>query len=484
MQNATTTHSAAAPRPRGANLPATAAGLASLVVTLNLIIVNVAFADMSRGLGASLTAVQWVATGYVLGMMATVALADWLGALIGLKRLLLVALAVFLVASILCGLAPSIGSLIVFRVIAGIAGGVVPPVAHAVVVRAAAGVRLGAAMSVLNGHVLAAPIFGPAVGGLLVVTLGWRSVFFASAPITAAAMVLAARAIPLDEPTGDRHLDVLGLGLLTTGLVILVYGLAEFGRAGLTERAVVAAGIGLGLTSAFAVHARRLRGRAVLDISILRRRAVGVPALVVAATAATLFGSAAVLPLYFEVGRGESAVAAGVIVAAQGIGSAVGMFVGGRIADRRGARPVAAVGAVVALLATLPWLWLAPDTSYVLLVAALVIRGAGISALLIANYAAAYGSLEPTAIPATTAILSSVQRVFSGVGVAVFIGLLLTQAPRLTEAGSPHGTAELAHAFSHTFLWVAVLAALTVLPAFALPRTAAESTKRPAGDAV
>lgn len=466
-----TTIPSADPAPRaGAGLAATAAGLASLVVMLNLIIVNVAFAAISRDLGASLTAVQWVATGYVLGAMATVALAEWLGAVFGLKRLLLVALAVFLVASILCGLAPSIGSLIVFRVIAGVAGGVVPPLAHALTVRAARGQRLGAAMTVLNAHVLAGPIFGPALGGLLVVGLGWRWIFFASVPITVAAMVLGWRALPPDDEPARRPLDVRGLVLITSGLVLLVYGLAEFGRSssGGRSTASVAAVVGLGLTSAFVLHARRLGSRAVLDISILARRKVAVPALVVAASATTLFGSAAMLPLYFEAGRGETAVVAGTILAAQGLGSAVGMFVGGRIADKHGVGIVAPVGAVVALLATLPWIFLGSHTSYVLLVGALVIRGAGISALLIANYAAAYGSAEPGAIAGTTAILNTAQRVFSAAGVALFIGILQSRAPHLTDAGASHDM--IARAFSYTFIWLAAIAALTIVPAFLLPR--------------
>jgi EmrB/QacA subfamily drug resistance transporter len=462
---------AATPARAGAGLAATAAGIATLVVTLNLLIVNVAFTSISRNLDASLAAVQWVATGYVLGMMATVALAEWLSALLGLKRLLLLGLGVFLVASILCGLAPSVGSLIVFRVIAGIAGGVVPPVSHALVVRAAGRVRLGAAMTVLNGHVVAAPIFGPALGGLLVVGLGWRWIFFASVPLTVAAMLLSWWALPADEETAKRQLDVGGLVLLTGGLVLLVYGLAEFGRASGRSTAELATGAGLVLTIAFVLHARRVGERAILDISILAHRRAAVPVLVTAGTSMTLFGSAAILPLYFEDGRGETAVVAGVILAAQGIGSAVGMFFGGRVADRRGIHVIAPLGATIALLATLPWTHLVHDSSYFVLVTFLVIRGAGISALLIANYTAAYGSAEPSALAATTAILSTVQRVFAAAGVALFIGVLQTRVPNVTALGSAASSDALTHAFSYTFTWMAAISALTIVPALALSKS-------------
>ncbi len=443
---------------------------------------NVGFTAMSRDLDAPLSTIQWVATGYVLGLMATVALAEWLGSRVGLRRLLLVALGVFLVASLLCGFAPSVGSLIGFRVVAGIAGGVIPPVAHAVVVRAADGVRVGAAMSVLNGHVLAAPIFGPALGGFLVVVLDWRWLFFVSVPIAAAAMLLAWRTLPADDREPGRDIDLTGLVLLTGGLVLLVYGLAQFSHEGSWRSATIASAVGITLVVAFVPHARRLGRRAVLDISTLSHRELGVPALVVALTAATLFGSAAILPLYFEAARGETAVAAGVILAAQGLGSAVGMFVGGRIADRHGPWAVAWIGALVALLATLPWTRLDPSTSYMLLIGALVVRGAGISALLIANYTAAYTSAKREDIAGATAILSTVQRVFAAAGVALFVGLVEVQAPGVTRLEGPEGAAavRVADAFSYTFTFVAVLAALTLLPALALPRRWKQSTKRSA----
>jgi EmrB/QacA subfamily drug resistance transporter len=465
---APTTH---APR---IGLASVAASLASGVVTLNLIIVNVAFSAMSRDLGASLTTIQWVSTAYVLGLMTTVPLTAWASATFGLKRLLLAALFVFMVASALCGAAWSVDSLICFRVLAGLAGGIVPPLVHAIVVRASGGMRLATAMSVLNGPVLAVPVFGPTLGGVLVVGLGWRWVFFISVPLTAVALALGARVLPDDEPEEAGRLDVGGLVFLSLSLVLLVYGLSQFGHGSSGVRGAVGVGCGLVLASLFALNARRLGPRGLLDLTLFGRRSFLAPAIIAALFSFMLFGSAAILPLYFESARGESPVVAGLLVALQGLGSAVGMFACGPLTDRYGARIVAAIASGFILLGTLPWLWLAPHTGYAILLLGLVVRGAGLSALMNAAYAVAYGTLEHTAVPGATAALNIVSRVSSAAGVAVAVVVVQSRAPDLIRLGAGvNGTAlsqAVSAAFSETFLIFAALAIAVTLPALMLPR--------------
>jgi EmrB/QacA subfamily drug resistance transporter len=451
-----------------------AASLSSGVVTLNLIIVNVAFPAMSRDLGTSLTTIQWVATAYVLGLMTTVPLTGWASATFGLKRLLLAALVVFLLASTLCGAAWSVDSLIVFRVVAGFAGGVVPPLAHSIVVRAAGGKRLATAMSVLNGPVLAVPVFGPTLGGLLVVGLDWRWVFFISVPLAAIALVVAARALPDDEPEPSRPLDVGSLALLSVGLVLLVYGLSQLGHGSTGTRGAAAVACGAALASLFALNSRRRGPRALLDLALFRRRAFLAPAVIAALFSFMLFGSAAILPLYFESARGETAVVAGLLVALQGIGSVIGMFASGPLTDHYGAKVVAPIAAGLVLLGTLPWLWLTPHTGYAILLIGLVVRGAGLSALMNSAYAVAYGTLERAAVPGATSVLNIVSRVSSAAGVAVAVVVVQSGAPDVIHLGAGAGNAVSA-AFSEAFLLLAAVALAAVVPALMLPRSRGRS---------
>jgi MFS family permease len=186
-----------------------------------------------------------------------------------------------------------------------------------------------------------------------------------------------------------------------------------------------------------------------------------------------LFGSAAILPLYFELARGESATFAGLMVAVQGLGSGVGMLVCGRLTERFGARLITPIAGAVALVGTLPWTHLGPHTSYALLLGALVVRGAGLSALMNSAYAVAYGSLERDVIPSATAALNIVARVSAAAGVAVLVALLASQLQitgAVGDAADPATVSAFADAFSEVFAVLSVAAGLAIAAALLVPR--------------
>jgi EmrB/QacA subfamily drug resistance transporter len=446
--------------PMSRKLSSAAASIASGTVMLNLVVVTVAFGALGRHLHASLATTQWVATAYVLGQMASLPLMSWASARVGLKRMLLIALSAFVAACAACGAAWSIDSLIAFRALAGLAAGVIPPAGHAVVVRASGGQRLGTTMSILNVPVLAAPVFGPTLGGLMLDGLGWRWIFFLSVPLAGSALALAAYALPADEPEPRIRLDVGGLALLGGGLVLVVYGLAKFGAGHAVPTAVGSTAAGALLTATFVAHSRRRRDP-LLDLGLFSRRAFGPSAVIAFLFSFGLFGGSAILPLYFQTVRGESAVTAGTLVACQGIGSVVGLLSSGFLVDRIGASPVARAAVVASVVGTIPWVLLDAHTPYWLLLAGLVIRGAGLSALMNAAYAVAYGALSTREVPSATTALNIISRLSSAVGVAVSVVLVESQL-------APTGTST---AFAHTFALIGAVAAVTLLPVLLLPQT-------------
>jgi EmrB/QacA subfamily drug resistance transporter len=450
-----------------------AASAAAGVVILNQIIVNVAFVALGRHLHAPVTTVQWVATGYVLGLMAAVGLTSWAAGRFGYRRLLIATLTGLLIATALCTAAWSIGSLILFRVLAGLSGGMILPLAQALVVRAAGGLRLGTAMSILNAPVLAAPVLGPVLGGALVALFGWRGVFAISIPLVLLALALAFRGIPRDRPEGGIKLDCVGLALLSTGLGIAILGFSSFSADGTYATGIAAVGSGAVLVAGFVVNANRLGGRALLNVSLFRHRSLALPALISAGFGFMLFSAAAVVPLYFETARGASTVTAGLFVAAQGIGSVLGVLSSGRLVDRVGPWIVAVASITLALAGTLPFVLLTPDTPATLLVAALVVRGAGLSGLMNAAYAVAYGELHSGAVPSATAGLNIISRVSAAASVAVAVAIVQTGLPGgiatttgLIGAAGPHASAS---AFSALFVVLTVIGVATAVPVLALP---------------
>ena len=217
----------------------------------------------------------------------------------------------FLVGSVLCGLAWNIESLILFRVLQGFGGGMIMPVGQAILAQAAGPERMGRIMAVIGVPTLLGPILGPVIGGLIVDNFSWRWIFFVNVPVGIVALALAARILPRDRSRGRaaRVLDVRGLLLLSPGLAFLVFGLSEIGMQGSFTDWRVLVGLGVGLGAARCVRAARDARRAersLLDLSLFRDRAFAAASGTTFIFGVSLFGAMLILPLYYQVVRGAS----------------------------------------------------------------------------------------------------------------------------------------------------------------------------------
>src|SRR3954470_17064610 len=242
---------------------------------LDTTIVNVAIETLGRDLGASLSAIQWVSTGYLLALATVIPLTGWSMERFGGRRMWMLSVSLFLAGSALCGLAWSTGSLILFRVLQGFGGGMIMPIGQAILAQAAGPQRMGRIMSVIGVPTLLGPILGPVIGGLIVDNASWRWIFFVNVPVGIVALVLAARILPAAERReGARPLDLVGLLLLSPGLAALIYALSEVGIVGGfgNARVLVSLVAGSVLPALFARHARGGDG-SLIDLGLFRDRA-------------------------------------------------------------------------------------------------------------------------------------------------------------------------------------------------------------------
>jgi MFS family permease len=194
------------------------------------------------------------------------------------------------------------------------------PIGQAILAQAAGPQRMGRIMSVIGVPTLLGPILGPVIGGLIVDNASWRWIFFVSVPVGIVALALAARVLPGVEAGGSRaRLDVRGLLLLSPGLAVLIYGLSEVGIEGGLEsaRVVVSLVAGVVLLSLFVRHALR-GGDTLIDLRLFRDRRSPRASGTVFIFGVSLFGAMLILPLYYQVVRGESALGAGLLLAPQG----------------------------------------------------------------------------------------------------------------------------------------------------------------------
>jgi EmrB/QacA subfamily drug resistance transporter len=433
---------------------------------LDTTIVNVALETLGRDLHSSLADIQWVATGYMLALAAVIPVSGWAAGRFGAKRLWLASVVVFTLGSALCGIAWSTGSLIAFRVLQGIGGGMIMPIGQMVLTRAVGPARLGRVMSFVGLAMILAPIFGPTIGGLMIDNLDWRWIFYVNVPVGVLGLIMGARMLPsIEEGVEATRLDRVGLALLTAGVPLVVYGLAEIGERGTLTAAQAYAPllIGLALVVAFALHALRV-AEPLLNIRLFREPSFGAAALTTFVLGAGLFGAMIVMPLYFQLVRGEDAVTTGLLLIPQGLGAAIAMPLAGSLSDRLGGGRVALAGLAVTLLTTVPFVALGASTPYALIGAAMIGRGFGIGLTMMPAMTAAYGRLEPADIAHATPQLNVLQRVGGSIGTAL---LTVVLQHGLTGARTADAAAT---AFGHTYLWVLVLTAVAAIPAYVLAR--------------
>ena len=394
--------------------------LGIIMSILDTTIVNVALDTLARDFNTDLTTIQWVATGYLLALATVIPLTGWASHRFGTKRLFILSVTLFTFGSMLCGAAWSAESLIFFRVLQGFGGGMIMPVGMTILTQAAGPQRVGRMMGVIGVPMLLAPIAGPILGGWLVDDVSWRWIFYVNVPIGILAVTLAQRFLQRDEPSPGEELDWKGLLLLSPGLAALVYGLAETGPQGgfNAPEVLVPMIVGLAMVGGFVVHALR-RANALIDVRLFKDRVMAIATSTSFVLAMSFFGAMILMPLYFQIVRGLSALDAGLLIAPQGVGAALMMPVAGKITDRFGSGRIVPFGALVLLASTFALTHLGAETPYWQIILALFVMGLGMGATMMPTMSSAFVTLKHDQVPRATSAINAIQRVGGSIGVAI-----------------------------------------------------------------
>jgi EmrB/QacA subfamily drug resistance transporter len=465
----------------------TAAGvvaLGSAASILSSTVVNVAVPDLQATFHAGLTDVQWILTGYLLGLSAVIPISGYVSDRFGTKRVYLVTLVAFTIASGLCGLAWSLQSEIAFRVVQGLAGGMVMPVGMTIVMRMAAPEERGRMMSVLGVPLMLAPALGPTVGGWLIQVFDWRWVFWVNVPAGLLAIVLGFFFLESGRlPWVDRKIDVVGLFLATPGVALVIYGLTQASVYSWSSwQALLPLSGGLLLTAGFVSWELR-QEHPLLDMRVFRDAGFSASMVVGVIMASALFGAVFLMPVFMQEVQGKDTLQTGLLLAPQGLAAAAAMTISGTLSDRFGARPVVIAGIIALVGATLLLTGVTPATdnwSWILITSA---RGVGMGCAMMPNFAAAYVTLPSAAIARATAVSNTLQRIASSFGIALLAtiveGRIKAHLPahQALAAGAQVSQAALAAAaraaaakgFDDTF-WLAAGIAGLALPASMLLR--------------
>jgi EmrB/QacA subfamily drug resistance transporter len=458
--------------------------LGSIMSILDTTIVAVALDTLGRDFHVPVSTIQWVTTGYLLSLAVVIPVTGWAVDRFGAKPMWMMSLFLFIIGSSLCGVAWSANSLIIFRVLQGIGGGMILPIGNSVLVRAAGPQRIGRVMSVIGVPTVLGPILGPVIGGLIVSNFSWRWIFYINVPIGIVTLLLSSKFLTGHEEKIRTSFDGWGFALLSPGLAALVYSLSEVGITGkfTSTPVVVSFVLGMALMVGFVLHALRARNP-LLDLRLFKNRNFTIANICMFVMGATLYGSMFLLPLYYQIARGQSPWQAGLLMAPQGIGAALLMRKSGTITDRTGPRRVVPFGIVIMVVATIPFAFVTTSTSEFLLAGTLFVRGLGLGLSMMPIMASAYFELSHADVPRASTTVNIVRQVGASVATALFAVVLQRGIVENTHAHSASDSAllsdtvklpaavaqEVARAFAHTFWWAVATICIAFVPTLFLP---------------
>jgi EmrB/QacA subfamily drug resistance transporter len=409
---------------------------AMFISILDATIVNVALPTIGRDFKVSATAVDSISIAFLVSLAVFIPASGWLGDRLGGKRVLLTAIAIFTAASALCGLAHSLGELVAFRILQGAGGGMLAPVGMAMLYRVFPPAERIRASAILTVPTTFAPALGPVLGGLLVTDLSWRWVFYVNLPIGVAAFAFGAIFLEQTAQAQPGRFDLAGFLLSGLGLGLLMYGVSEGPDLG-WGRTEVLATIAAGAVLLVAMVIVELRSPApMVALRLLSNRLFRSGNGVMVLASVAFLGTLYAISLYYQDGRGLSALGSGLSTFPEAFGVMGGAQLASRLLyPRLGPRRLITVGLIgtaasIGLLALL-----GPQTSLWWPRLLMLTLGLFMAQVFVPVQAASFATITPAATGRAATMFNAVRQLGGAIGVAVLTTTIVLVGPVHLVAG-------------------------------------------------
>jgi EmrB/QacA subfamily drug resistance transporter len=438
-------------------------------------IINVAIPDMSLHFALGQERAQWVSSGFMVAMTASMLTTPWLLARYGYQRVYAGCMLLLLAGGVVGGLASDFNVVIAARLAEGLAAGVVQPIPAIIIMRAFEPHEQGRASGIFGMGVVLAPAIGPSVGGVLVDLFGWRSIFFMVIPFCLASLWMAYRYVPVTSPGGaapnrkGAMLDWRGLLLGGAGTLCLLNGMVALhggspGKAGLLLGAALLA---LVLFIAWQRHMASSGREPLMNLALFGYRPFAMGSIVAFIYGTALFGSTYLLPVYMQLGLGLSASYVGSILLPAGFVLAITIALVGRLADRHPTWLLVSTGLALLALSFTLMLTVTLQSAIWLLVLWAILGRIGLGFILPSLNLGSLRALDPNLISQGSSAINFVRMLGGAIGVSL-CGIVLewrlsVHGDSLAQAAT--SPARLA-AFNEAFLVLAALCALALVAAW------------------
>ncbi len=408
--------------------------LATLMQALDTTIANVALPYMQGSVSASQDQIAWVLTSYIVAAAIMTPPTGYLAARFGLKRLFLVSMAGFTVASMLCGLAQSLTQIVLFRALQGAFGAALVPLSQSVLFTIYPKERQGFAMALFGVGVMIGPVLGPVLGGWLTESYSWRYVFYINLPIGIAGLVGMSMFLPSFAPKAGEKLDWLGFGTLSVAIgalqIMLDRGeLLDWFSSGeiILEAVVAASAFYLFLVHTFTTD------RPFIAPAMFRDRNFTAGILFIVILGLTYYASMALQPPYLQGLMNYPVLAAGLVMGPRGLGTMAAMLVVGRLVSRVDTRILLGIGLGITAWSFYAMTGWTPDVSRSTIIEIGLVQGAGLGFLFVPLSAATLSTLPAERRTEGAGIYSLARNIGSSVGISV-VNALLTRNTQVNHA--------------------------------------------------
>jgi EmrB/QacA subfamily drug resistance transporter len=395
------------------------------MIILDSTVVNVALQTLRRDFGATLSEVQWVISVYVLALGIATPMSGFLADRFSIKRVYIFGLGLFVVGSLLCGLAPSLPLLIAARALQGFGGGLAQPLGPALLYRTFPPREQGTALGFFGIALVLSPALGPILGGLLVDADLWRWIFFINLPIGLLGIFLASRWLRRESSNARLRLDPLGLVTAVIGFGAVLYAASNAADLGWDSPTVITAFVigGISLV-AFAIVELFIAREPLLDLRLFRLRNFTVGSLVGYVAVLALFGAEFMLPVYLQALRGLTALQTGVVLLALAIAAGITTPIAGRLYDKIGPRPLVTLGFSILLVNTWQLSHLGADTPISWIAFLLALRGLAVGLTIQTTFSTILASVPRDQLPRGSSLANSTRFVVQSIGVALLATIL------------------------------------------------------------
>jgi DHA2 family multidrug resistance protein len=418
--------------------------LATFMEVLDTTVVNVSLPHIAGSLSVTIDEATWALTSYLVANAIILPMTGWLASVFGRKNLLMISVVGFTAASFLCGLAPTLGSLIFFRIVQGATGGALQPLSQAVLLESFSPQDRGKAMGFWGLGVVVAPILGPVVGGWLTDNYSWRWVFYINIPVGIASLVMTKMFI-FDPPylsRERRNIDYWGIGMLAVGIGTLQFVLdkgqeADWFSSNLITTLAVISGVTLTALIWHLLHT----DDPVVDLRVFKARSYAVGVFLMTVVGFVLYGSLVLLPIMLQTLLGYPSLQAGIAMAPRGIGSFFTMPLTGILTGRFDARKLLTCGLVVGG-GTLLWLSLLNlQAGYWDIFWPQLLQGAGLSLLFVPLTTVSMDPIPREKMGNATSLFNLMRNIGGSIGIAVTGTMIARNQQRVTATLGAHVSA-------------------------------------------